>query len=114
MAFHDIVLVYTSTVGAGTITLGDAVAGNLTFALGGVVDGEGVYYGIADGDSNETGFGIYNSAGPTLTRDIIYASTNGGSAIDLSGTAQVFIPVVSSSLNKLVTEYNILAHSRFV
>lgn len=88
---YDLVRVNTSTTGTGTITLGSAIAGFLTFVQGGVQDGDVVAYGIADGVSSEVGHGTYTAAsGGTLTRSVI-ASTNSGSPISLSGTAQVFI-----------------------
>ena len=101
MSFHDLVRVATATVGTGTMTLGAAVSGCLTFANGGVVDGEVVCYGIADGANSETGLGTYSSTGPTLSRDTVYQSTNGGSKISLSGSAEVFIPALSHPLNDL-------------
>jgi hypothetical protein len=83
----------TVTTGTGTITLGGAVSGCLTFALAasaaGVSSGDTITYGIEDGANSEVGRGVWNSAG-TLTRATILASTNGGSAIALSGTAEVF------------------------
>lgn len=87
---YDLVRVNTSTTGPGTITLGSAIAGFLTFAQGGVQDGDTVAYGISDGVSSEVGHGTYTASGNTLTRGVI-ASTNSGSPIGLSGTAQVFI-----------------------
>lgn len=80
----------TATTGTGTITLGSAVAGFLSFADAGVANGSTVTYGIRDGTSSEIGRGVYTSSGTTLTRTVL-KSTNSGSAINLSGTAQVFI-----------------------
>ena len=80
----------TATTGSGTITLGSAVSGFLTFAGAGVQDGDTVSYGISDGSSSEVGRGVYTSSGTTLTRSVL-RSTNSNSAISLSGTATVFI-----------------------
>lgn len=81
----------TNTVGTGTLTLTTAVAPFNTFATAGVLDGNTIAYSIIDGTANsEKGWGVYSSAGPTLTRNVI-TSTNGNAAIALSGTAQVFI-----------------------
>jgi len=83
--------VTTATTGTGaTIALGSAVDGFLTFADAGVADGDVVPYGIRDGSNSETGTAVYSSTGPTLTRTVT-KSTNADAAINLSGTAQVFI-----------------------
>jgi hypothetical protein len=87
---YNLARMTTATVGTGTITLGSAVAGFLTFALAGVANGDTVSYGISDGNNSEVGTGVYTSAGTTLTRTVT-ASTNGGAAISLSGSAQVYI-----------------------
>lgn len=80
----------TATTGTGTITLGLAVAGYLTFALAGVVDADVVSYGIIDGSNSETGTGTYTASGTTLSRTVT-KSTNSDAAISLTGNAQVFI-----------------------
>jgi hypothetical protein len=86
----------TATTGTGTITLGSAISGFLSFADSGVSDGDVVTYAISDGSSGEIGRGTYTSSGTTLSRDTILASTNSGSAITLSGSAQV---IISGSAN---------------
>lgn len=86
----DLVRMSTATTGTGTITLGSAVTGFLTFAQGGVTDQQTVSYGISDGSNSEVGTGVYTASGTTLTR-VPNASTNSNAAINLSGTAQVFI-----------------------
>ena len=88
----------TATSGTGTITLGSAVSGFLTFALAGVSDGDIVSYGISDGANSEVGYGTYASAGTTLARTTVLASTNSGSAIDLSGSAVVFITALAENI----------------
>lgn len=80
----------TATTGTGTITLGSAVSGYLTFALAGVANGDVVSYAIKDGNNSEIGTGTYTSSGTTLTRTVT-KSTNANAAINLSGTAEVFI-----------------------
>jgi hypothetical protein len=80
----------TPTAGTGTITLGSAVSGFLTFSAAGVVDQDTVTYAIADGANSEIGRGVYTAAGATLTRNVL-RSTNSNSAISLSGSAQVFV-----------------------
>lgn len=80
----------TATTGTGTITLGSAVAGFLSFAGAGVTNGEVITYAISDGSSSEIGTGTYTSAGTTLSRTVL-KSTNSDAAINLSGSAQVMI-----------------------
>lgn len=80
----------TATAGTGTITLGSAAAGYLSFSGAGVSDADVVSYGIIDGSNSECGTGTYTSAGTTLTRTVT-KSTNSDAAISLTGNAQVFI-----------------------
>jgi hypothetical protein len=80
----------TATTGTGTITLGSAVSGFLTFATAGINDGDVVAYGIADGANSEVGTGTYTASGTTLTRTPT-TSTNSNNAISLSGSAEVFV-----------------------
>jgi hypothetical protein len=80
----------TATIGTGTITLGAAVAGYLTFSLSGVANGDTVTYAISDGSNSEIGEGVYTSSGTTLTRNVL-KSTNSNAVISLSGAAEVFI-----------------------
>jgi hypothetical protein len=87
---YNLARMTTATTGTGTITLGAAVAGFLTFAQAGVLDGYSVSYGIVDGVNSEVGEGIYTTSGTTLTR-VVTKSTNSDTAINLSGTAQVYI-----------------------
>lgn len=96
MALHDLAAMTTATTGTGTITLGSAVTGALTFAAAGVSNGEIVTYGITDGANSEVGWGVYTTSGTTLTRTVL-ASTNSGSAISLSGAAIVFVTTLAES-----------------
>src|SRR5712672_1727598 len=99
---YNLARMSTATVGTGTITLGSAVPGFLTFAGAGVSNGDVVSYGVADGANSEIGTGTYTSAGTTLTR-AVNKSTNGNAAISLSGTAQVFITPRAEDLNTTPT-----------
>jgi hypothetical protein len=82
--------VSTSTTGTGTITLGAAADGYQTFADAGVTDGQTVRYVIEDGSNWEIGTGVYTASGTTLSRTVS-ESSNSDSAINLSGTATVFV-----------------------
>jgi hypothetical protein len=87
---YNLARMTTATTGTGTITLGSAVTGFLSFASAGVANGETVTYGIVDGTNREVGRGVYTSSGTTLTRNVL-TSTNSNNAISLSGSAIVFI-----------------------
>jgi hypothetical protein len=107
-AIKDLARMTTATTGTGTITLGTAVSGYLSFAGAGVPDGATVSYGIKDTGSGEAGRGRYTASGTTLSRDIIYESTNSGAAISLSGAAEVFVTALAEDF----LEGTLLAHAR--
>jgi len=80
----------TSTTGTGTITLGSAEDGYQTFADAGVANADVVRYVIEDGNNWEIGTGTYTATGTTLSRTVS-ESSNSDAAINLSGSATVFI-----------------------
>jgi len=88
----------TATTGTGTITLGTAVDGHVTFANAGVTDGDEVIFTIRDGANSEHGVGTYTASGTTLSRDTVRTSTNGGAKISLSGNAEVFLSIGSDDI----------------
>lgn len=98
MKLYNIVKVYTSTTGTGTVTLGSAVPSFITFATAGVVSGSTVSYAIEDGSNREVGTGTYTSGVETLTRTVV-TSTNANSLISLSGNAIVFITGLAADLS---------------
>jgi len=87
---YNLARMTTATAGTGTITLGSAVSGYLSFAAAGVSNGETVTYGIKDGSNSEIGEGVYTASGTTLTRSVI-KSTSSDTAISLSGSAEIFV-----------------------
>jgi hypothetical protein len=92
---YNLARMSTATTGTGTITLGSAISGYLTFANAGVADGDFVSYGIKDGANSEAGFGKYTTAGTTLTRNVV-KSTNSNTAISLSGAAEVYVTALAA------------------
>ena len=95
---YNLARMTTATTGTGTITLGSAVSSYLSFADAGVQNSDTVTYAISDGTNREIGRGVYTSSGTTLTRAQILESTNGGSAINLSGSAEVFITAAAEDI----------------
>lgn len=87
----------TATTGTGTITLGSAVDGYQTFTAAGVADGDTVHYVIEEGTAWEIGSGVYTASGTTMTR-VVSESSNSGAAINLGGSAQVFLTVLAEDL----------------
>jgi hypothetical protein len=94
---YDLARMTTATTGTGTITLGSAVSGYLTFAGAGAADGDIVSYGIKDGANSEVGTGTYTASGTTLSRTVT-KSTNSNAAINLSGGAEVYITLRGEDL----------------
>jgi len=90
----------TSTTGTGTITLGSAEDGYQTFADAGVANADVVRYIIEDGSNFEIGTGTYTSSGTTLSRTVS-ESSNSNNAINLSGSATVFIGATAQDLSPL-------------
>jgi len=98
--YFDLVRAYTATTGAGPVVVGPAVPGFMDFTTGGIHDGDAVSYGLYDPAANgsEVGQGTYSLATKTLSRDTVFASTNSGAAINLSGSAQVFVTLVAEDV----------------
>jgi len=94
----------TSTTGTGTITLGSAESGYQTFADAGVANADVVRYVIEDtGGAFEIGTGTYTSSGTTLSRTVS-ESSNSDAAINLSGSATVFIGATAEDIPALYAE----------
>lgn len=95
--------VSTATTGTGTITLGSPVSGYQSFADAGVTNGNSVRYTIEDGANFEVGTGTYTASGTTLSRTPS-ESSNSGSAINLSGSARVFITAAGQDIQQPPSE----------
>jgi hypothetical protein len=81
----------TTTTGTGAVSLLGAATGFRTF-ISAVGNGVQCYYTIEDGTNWEQGIGTVNSGTPpTLSRNTIIASSNGGAAVNWgAGTRNVF------------------------
>ena len=93
----------TSTTGTGTITLGSAESGYQTFADAGVANADVVRYVIEDGNNWEIGTGTYTATGTTLSRTVS-ESSNSDAAINLSGSATVFIGATAEDIPALYAD----------
>ena len=93
----------TSTTGTGTITLGSAESGYQTFADAGVANADVVRYVIEDGNNWEIGTGTYTATGTTLSRTVS-ESSNADAAINLSGSATVFIGATAEDIPDLYAD----------
>jgi hypothetical protein len=94
----------TATTGTGTITLGSAESGYQSFADAGVTDGQVVRYVIEDGTDWEIGSGTYTASGTTLSRTVS-ESSNAGSAINLSGSAVVYVSATAEDIPPVLELY---------
>lgn len=82
----------TTTTGTGTVTLLGASTGYQSFSA--IGNGNTTYYTIAGQSTSEweVGIGTYTSAGTTLARTTVLASSNSGSLVTFSaGTKDVFV-----------------------
>lgn len=102
-SLYNLARMTTATTGTGTITLGSAVSGFLSFAGAGVSNGQTITYAIRDGVNSEIGRGVYTSSGTTLTRTVL-KSTNSNTAINLSGSAEVFITPAAEDISKAAAD----------
>lgn len=102
-ALYNLARMTTASIGTGTITLGAAVAGFLTFSAAGVTNGQTITYAIREGNHSEIGRGVYTASGTTLTRSVL-KSTNGNAPIVLSGTAEVFITPAAEDIAKAASD----------
>lgn len=91
LVLKDRVKETTTTTGTGTLTLGGAVTGFQSFSV--IGDGNTTYYTISSASSEwEVGVGTYTASGTTLSRDVILASSNSGSAVNFSaGEKEVYV-----------------------
>tara|TARA_R110002020_G_scaffold25133_4_gene81904 strand:+ start:237 stop:914 length:678 start_codon:yes stop_codon:yes gene_type:complete len=93
MNLGDRVKETTTTTGTGALSLAGAVSGFVSFSSV-LTDGQITFYCIENGAGFEVGQGTYSTAGDTLARDDVFASTNGGALVDWSGgTKRVFITI---------------------
>ena len=91
LVLKDRVKEQSTTTGTGTLTLNGPFDGYQTFSA--VGNGNTTYYTIYDPATGdwEVGVGTYTAVGTTLSRDMVFASSNSGSLVNLTaGTKEVF------------------------
>ena len=94
-SYLDRVWESTNTTGTGTLTLAGAKAGYRSFSA--VGDGNTCFFCITDGTNWEVSSGTYTLATTTLSRDIVYSSSNSGSLVNFSaGAKEVFLTLPAS------------------
>lgn len=86
----------TTTTGTGTVTLAGAVSGFRSF--GNVGNGNTCYYTLVGGSEWEVGIGTYTSAGTTLSRDKVLASSNSNSLVNFSAGSKDAILTAPASI----------------
>jgi hypothetical protein len=96
--------VSTATTGTGTITLGTAESGYQSFADAGVADADVVRYVIEDGTDWEIGTGTYTASGTTLSRTVS-ESSNADAALNLTGSAVVYVSAAAADLAPVLELY---------
>ena len=90
LVLKDRVYETSTTSGTGTLTLAGAVDNFQTFSSA-IGNGNTTYYTIADDSAKQWEVGIGTVGAGTLSRDTVYASSNGGSLVNFSANAkQVF------------------------
>jgi hypothetical protein len=93
LVLSDRVKETSTTSGTGTIVLGGAVGGFVSFSSG-VGEGNKTYYVIENDTRWEIGIGTFSSG--SLSRDTVLSSSGGGSKADLSGLSFVFVALPAS------------------
>lgn len=99
LIWKDRVKETSTTTGTGTYTLAGAATGFQSFSA--IGDGNTCYYCATDGTNWEVGLGTYTSAGTTLARTTVIASSNSGSAVNwAAGTKYVFTTAPAAWMRK--------------
>jgi hypothetical protein len=102
----------TATTGQGTLTLGSAVSGFLSFAEAGAADSKAYPYVLVQGSDFEIGIGTYTASSTTFSRDTVTASKISGTAgttkLTLAaGGAQIFISPRAADLNEFLNKHTL-------
>ena len=94
-----------TTTGTGTISLGGAIVGYQAFSAI-LSNTDTCYYTATDGTNWEVGLGTYATAGNTLARTTVQASSNGGSAVSWAAGTKSICGLISQRRHlRLLQDY---------
>jgi hypothetical protein len=95
----DRVKVSTTTSGTADFGLGSATSTAFrSFSGASVTNGATVHYSAYTATEFECGEGIYTAAGPTLSRDTIFSSSNGGLIVTFGSSPTVIISSLATDV----------------
>lgn len=99
----------TTTTGTGSVTLAGPYSGFQAFSV--IGNGNTTYYAISDPNTGawEVGIGTYTSAGNTLSRDTVLASTNSNSLVNFAGGSKDVICTQPAERNVYVVGSSVVA-----
>jgi len=98
LVIKDRVQETTTTTGTIPVVLGGAVVNYVAFGSV-LANNDTTYYAIISPSEWEVGLGTYSSGTNSLSRTTVYASSNGGSAVNFSaGTKYVYIDALADRL----------------
>lgn len=109
LVLADRVKVRSRTVGTGTFTLENTVAGFQSFAV--IGDGNETFYAIVDAAGNwEIGRGTYTASGTTLSRDLILSSSNSNATVDfLAGSKNVYTTIPAALVGPILGTQSVVS-----
>jgi hypothetical protein len=90
LVLKDRVKETTTTTSTGAYTLDGTVTGYQGFSV--IGDGNTTYYAVSNNTDWEVGIGTYTASGTTLSRDLIFESSNSGNAVNWgAGVKDIFV-----------------------
>ena len=92
---YDRVKETSTTTGTGTIILNGALGAFQSFNDA-FLDGQTTYYTIENGSRWEVGQGVFDQTSNSISRDIVFDSSNNNNKIDLEGVSIVFCTLPAS------------------
>lgn len=109
LVLADRVKVRSRTVGTGTFTLENTVAGFQSFSV--IGDGNETFYAIVDAAGNwEIGRGTYTETGAILSRDMILSSSNSNSVVNFPvGSKNVYTTIPAALVGPILGTQSIVA-----